>query len=415
VHPVLLEIPLPACTVPLGASLVALALVALLVAALGLRARAPDLVMLGVGAGVASLVAAVRFRGETLAVGPLPIYGFGVFLCGALIAGWVLAQRLAEREGLSRDIIARCYFSTAVSGLVGARVLYVVTNLGDFHSLADVLAFRSGGLVFYGGVLGGFVGSLLSLRGSGVSWLAWADLAAPCLATGSMLGRIGCYLAGCDYGVPLGPNAPRFLARLGTFPRWPDDVAGPVGGSPAWVDQVLYRGLPLDSTSSLPVHPTQLYESIAAGALLAALLALRGRRRFRGQVFLAFVMGYGALRFLLETVRDDPERGLYGPAGAPALVWSLGFLVVVVAFIAGPSGAIASSTGRVASRALAFLAPLALYALVRHGERAEIALSTSQWLAMVTSLAAAVAWRFFDGARKSPPGAPGFTGGTVSS
>jgi phosphatidylglycerol---prolipoprotein diacylglyceryl transferase len=415
VHPVLFEIPLPAWTLPLGPALVGLAFVGLAVAWLGFRARAWDLVALGAGAGVAALLGAARFRGETIALGPMPLYGFGVFLSGALIAGWVLAQRLAEREGLSRDVIARCYFATAVSGLIGARVLYVLTNLRDFHSLADMLAFRSGGLVFYGGVLGGFVGSLVSLRRTRMPWLAWADIAAPCLVTGSMLGRMGCYLAGCDYGVPLGGGAPRFLVRLGTFPRWPDNVAGPVAGSPAWVDHVLYRGLPLDSTASLPVHPTQLYESIAAGALLAALLALRERRRFRGEVFLAFVAGYGAVRFLLETVRDDPERGLYGPAAAPAVLWSVGLLVLGIAFIAGPSRAITSGPARGVSRAVAVLAAVGFYAVLRSGHRTETALSTSQWLAMATSIAAAVAWRFFDGARKSGPSAPGFTGGTVSS
>jgi phosphatidylglycerol:prolipoprotein diacylglycerol transferase len=415
VHPVLLEVPFPAWPVPLGPALAALAVVGFIVAALGARARSWDLVMLGAGAGVASFISALRFRGQTIAMGPMPLYGFGVLFCAALLAGWVLSQRLAHLQGLSGDVIARCYFTTAVSGLAGARVLYVLTNLRDFHSLADVLAFRSGGLVFYGGVLGGFLGSLVSLRRSGVPWLAWADVAAPCLALGSMLGRVGCYLAGCDYGVRLGPNAPRFLVRLGTFPHWPDGVAGPFAGSPAWVDQVLYRNLPLDSATSLPVHPTQLYESVLAGALFAALLGLLPRRRFRGEVFLAFVAGYGALRFLLETVRDDPERGLYGPSGPPALLWSLGFLVLAVAFIAGGSRAITPSPARALSRVSAVFVTLALYLALRSAHRAETALSTSQWIAMLTSIAAAVAWRWFDSAQKSPPNVPGFTDGAVSS
>lgn len=415
VHPVLLQIPLPAWTIPLGPGLAVLALLGLVVAGLGARARSWDLVMVGAGGGIASLLGAVRFRGQTVTLGPMPLYGFGVLLCAALLAGWVLTQRLAVRDGLSREVIARCYFTTAVSGLVGARVLYILTNLGDFHTLADVLAFRSGGLVFYGGALGGFVGSLISLRGSGVPWLAWADVGAPCLAMGSMLGRIGCYLAGCDYGVPLGPNAPRFLVRLGTFPHWPDGVAGPFAGSPAWVDQVLYRNLPADSAASLPVHPTQLYESALAGALFASLWLLLPRRRFQGEVFLAFVAGYGALRFLLETVRDDPERGLYGPFGPAAVLWSLGFLVLTASFIAGASRAIEPMSARALSRVAAVAVTLALYLGLRSAHRADTAFSTSQWIAMLTSVAAAVAWQRFESARKSRPNAPGFTGGAVSS
>jgi phosphatidylglycerol:prolipoprotein diacylglycerol transferase len=120
-------------------------------------------------------------------------------------------------------------------------------------------------------------------------------------------------MAGCDYGKPLGANAPRWLVRLGTFPRWPDDVAGPGAGSPAWVDQVLYRDLPIERTTSMPVHPTELYEALASLAIAVALLQLRTRRAFRGQLFLVFVGAYAVARFFLEMLRDDPERGALGP------------------------------------------------------------------------------------------------------
>ena len=333
----LFRIPLPQGTFALAHALVAVAVAGLIVAELGRRARALDLVLLGVGVAAGCLYSASRSSGVTFELESLPLYGFGVLLCAALVGGWFLTLALAERDGLSRDVIAGCYFTASASGFVGARILYVLTNLGDFHSLADVFAFRSGGLVFYGGVAGGFVGSVVYARRRRIDWFAWADVAAPSLALGSVLGRVGCYLAGCDYGIPLAPSAPAWLTRLGTFPRWPDDVAGPGAGSPAWADQVLYRGLSLDSVASLPVHPTQLYESAAAGALLIFLLALRERAAFRGQVFLAYIGGYGLLRFVLEAVRDDPERGFYGPVVAPRVLVALGLAVVSAALALGPA------------------------------------------------------------------------------
>ncbi len=312
-HPVLFRIPVPQGVVSVAHAAWAFILLGLVVFVLGRRAAALDLAILGAGIALAAVYETFRAGSTTFGFGPIPIYGFGAALCGALVGGWTLTLALGERDGWPRDVMGSAYFTAAVSGILGARLLYVLTNLGEFHSLSDVIAFRSGGLVFYGGVLGGFLGALAYVSKRRVPWLAFADVAAPTLALGSVLGRIGCYLAGCDYGVPLSASAPRWLARLGTFPRWPDGVAGAGAGAPAWIDQVLYRGLPLDAVASRPVHPTELYESVCAALLLGALLWLRPRATFRGQVFFAYMIGYGVLRFLLETVRGDPERGFLGP------------------------------------------------------------------------------------------------------
>jgi phosphatidylglycerol:prolipoprotein diacylglycerol transferase len=356
------------------------------VAVLGRRSKAQDLVIVGAASAAVCLMIAIRGWGQRATLAPMPIYSFGAMLTMGLVFGWLLADRIAKLEGISRDVIAGTYFATGIAGLVGARLLYVLTNLGDFHSVEEALAFNSGGLVFYGAVLGGGAGAWLFLRGKGVPLLAWLDIAATSVCAGAVLGRVGCYLAGCDYGVPLGKGAPGWLARIGTFPRWPDEVAGPTAGSPAWIDHVLRRGLPLDSKASLPVHPTQLYESLALAALLAGLLALRRSRRFRGEVFVAFIMGYGAIRFLIETLRDDPERRLFGPEGSPRVIWAVGALVFAVGFFVGPSRSIRSPVRRTTARAAAFVAPFAV-SLLASGRLGTIALSTSQWIALASFVA----------------------------
>jgi prolipoprotein diacylglyceryl transferase len=234
----------------------------------------------------------------------LPIYSYGVMLGTSMIAAWYLIMWLGEREGFERETLANTFIVTAISAIVGARLLYIVTNPHEFESLGDAVNLRAGGLVAYGGFLGGFLGALAYLRHKKRSLLSFADVAAPTLAMGLMLTRVGCYLYGCDFGGPLGEDAPQWLRDIGTFPHWENDQ-----GSPAWSHHVAEYDLAFDARYSLPVHPTQIYESLAGLALLGATLAMWRVRTFRGQVLLALAMLYGFWRFGIEYVRDDPERG----------------------------------------------------------------------------------------------------------
>ncbi|MEO6602984.1 MAG: prolipoprotein diacylglyceryl transferase family protein, partial [Polyangiaceae bacterium] len=286
-HPVLFEIPLPAWAVPLGPALFALAGLGVLLALLGQRRGAFDLLVIGVLAALTGLVGGFVFSGQEFVLESLPIYSYGAMLCASIVAGWFLTLGLGARAGLPRELLANTYFVTAIAALVGSRVLYVLTNLHEFHDLFDVLAVRRGGLVAYGGFLGGFLGSWGYLRRRGVALLPWGDIAVPSLACGLCLTRIGCYLFGCDFGKPLSAAAPGWLKRLGTFPRWPSDVLDGAG-SPAWLQHVDLRGLSVSSRVSLPVHPTELYESLVGALLLGMLWWLRARKRFDGELFFSF-------------------------------------------------------------------------------------------------------------------------------
>lgn len=234
----------------------------------------------------------------------LPIYSYGVMLGTSLLIAWYIVMWLGEREGCGREVLSTTFIVTALSAMLGARVLYVVTNPHEFDSLLSLVNLRAGGLVAYGGFLGGFLGALAYLRMKGQSLLSFADVTAPTLALGLALTRIGCYLYGCDYGAPLGEDAPEWLRELGTFPHWSNDA-----GSPAWSHHVAEYDLAFEAEHSLPVHPTQLYESLSGVALLFGTLWMWTRRSFRGQVLLALTMSYGVWRFGIEYLRDDPERG----------------------------------------------------------------------------------------------------------
>ncbi len=224
----------------------------------------------------------------------LPLYSYGVMLGLSILAGWMISRYFAERrDGFSESRTGTLYIVTISSAIVGARLLYVLTNLERFDSFAQLFRLNQGGLVAYGGFLGGYVGSALYCRAHKLSILAWADAAVPSMAFGLFLTRIGCLLYGCDYGQ-------LYSGRLAvTFP--PD--------SPCYTEQRIAGLLPEHALRSLPVHPTQLYESAVGVLLFALTLLVWHRRKRRGEVFIAFTMGYGVLRFLLELLRGDTQRG----------------------------------------------------------------------------------------------------------
>jgi phosphatidylglycerol---prolipoprotein diacylglyceryl transferase len=155
----------------------------------------------------------------------------------------------------------------------------------------------SGGLTYYGGFIAASIVAYYRLRKDRFPFFRAADMAGFVIPLGLGFGRMGCVLAGCCFGLPL--DAPFAIV----FPAH----------SAASEKQALLHLLPSSAHVSLPVHPTQLYESAGALALAAFLMLwLHPRKRYDGHVFLAFVAAYAALRFVLEFFRSDDRGGLFG-------------------------------------------------------------------------------------------------------
>ena len=267
----------------------------------------PILFEIPIHPAIISLLAAIGFESGN----SLPIYSYGVMLGTSMILGWNIVMYFGKREKyfgdpkVNEDFLANAFIVCALSAILGARILYMITVPEEFTSWTDVFALRRGGLVAYGGFLGGFLAAIGWVRlYKGVPLLQFADGAAPALGLGLGLTRIGCYMYGCDFGGRLEPNAPAWLRSIGTFPHWHDNA-----GSPAWSWHVQQYDLDYAATSSFPVHPTQLYESLFGLFLFGLCLLVWSRRQFHGQVLLVLTMVYGVWRFLIEIVRDDPGRG----------------------------------------------------------------------------------------------------------
>ena len=230
---------------------------------------------------------------------PVPIFSYGVMLGTSMVVGWFVALRLAKHDGIPSEQAGAVYMWTAVWSIIGARLLYVITEWKEFASPLDVFLLNKGGLVAYGGMIGGFCASWYGCHKRKIHLLRWADVSAPSVVLGTAITRVGCLLYGCDYGRRAAPDLPWAI-------RFPPEA-------PAFHDHVSNFGLDKNALASLPVHPTQIYESLASLALFGLLMYLRRVRKFSGEVFLGWVVGYGVLRSLIEVYRGDADRGSVGP------------------------------------------------------------------------------------------------------
>ncbi len=319
-HPILFQIPqivIKVAALGLMAGGVLGVVLALLPAAVRAKIRFAPATPIWSAIGIAAGVAIVRFASGKLEFwlpatyaarwSALPIYSYGVMLGTSLVVGWYITLGLGARDGLPKDAMANCYVYTAISAVVGARLAFILVNPEQFPTFLDMLKINQGGIVAYGGFLGGLLASWWYMSRQKISLLAWADVASPSLGTGLAITRIGCYLYGCDFGRRLSEHAPSWLRKIGTFPHWTHPAWG--DGSPAFRWHLTHGWIEPTATHALAVHPTELYESVAGLALFGMMMAVRRYRKFRGQVFLSFAMAYAMVRFAIEGLRDDPARG----------------------------------------------------------------------------------------------------------
>ena len=229
-------------------------------------------------------------------LGPIEITGYGLMLMVAfLMGGWLIALQLRQAQ-LKEDYAADMVAAAVIGGIIGAKLWYVALT-GDPDAL-----FSRGGLVWYGGFIGGALAVILN------SWrlrvpLRWTmQLAAPALAAAYALGRVGCFLVNDDYGRP-------------TDLPW--GMKFPEGLPPSTAENLKNLfGIPIpqgvDPATVLAVHPTQLYEVVVMLVAFAVLWSLRRKGHPVGWLFGLYLVFAGIERFLVEILRAKDDRFL-GP------------------------------------------------------------------------------------------------------
>lgn len=266
--------------------------------------------LVGVRPHVVEILA--RYLGPELAQLLVPGYAFMLAL-GAIV-GAMLAVAAAHRDGVARASSVSVLMAAYVSGLAGACAVPAAQALISWTQggpLAPPTGFAAyGGLAF--GTLGGL--AWIRIKHREIDPWRFLDAVAPSLAIGIFFARVGCFLAGCDYGTPTS-------SFVGTaFPR----------GSHAFRDHVARGWIDASATSSLPVHPTELYEAGVGLALFFAVRAMKPNKR--GARFVALVIGYALARSVIELVRGDASRGHLGALSTSQVFAIVTSAVVLAAF-----------------------------------------------------------------------------------
>jgi phosphatidylglycerol:prolipoprotein diacylglycerol transferase len=292
-----------------------------------------------------------------------------------LLSGFLFATAMgavwARRIGESADVVVDLGLAMLLAGVAGSRLLHVVADgyFWDYVHLCtdparvnwpldrseclsaaydgawdatrglchpkgpDCFAwakFWAGGLTYYGGLIGASVVAWFLLRRDRFPFWKAADMAGFAIPLGLVFGRIGCLLAGCCFGATCS------LPWAVSFP-W---------RSAASEAEFKSHLLPSAKMWSLPVHPTQIYESAASLAVAAAcLLWVHPRKRYDGQVFATFLVLYAVARFLLEFLRRDDRGGLLGLSTSQLLGVGLVLCAAAIHGARGRPGPLANQAG----------------------------------------------------------------------
>jgi len=222
-------------------------------------------------------------------IGPLTIRWYGIMVALGFVTAMLYAQRRARRFSMPPEDVENLALFAVVGGLIGARVLYVISNWSEFRTApAEIVRIDHGGLVFYGGLIGGGLAAWRLIRRRKLPVWKTADVVAPAVPLGHAIGRIGCLLNGCCFGRP--------------WTRFPCIQYLP--GSESHHVQIL-KGLVSPDGTPLPVFPTQALASLMNLGIFVTLLALEPRLRRQGQLFALYLMLYSGARFFAEFLRGD--------------------------------------------------------------------------------------------------------------
>jgi len=240
-------------------------------------------------------------------IGPLTLHTYGVLLAVAFLAGLWVASRQARRAGLDAARVTDLGVYVLIAGLLGAKGMLLVVDWSYYsQNWREMLGiFQSGG-VFYGGLLLALPVALWLIRRYGLPVWATTDVLAPGVILGQAIGRLGCLAAGCCHGRAA-------------------DVPWAVTFRDIYAQRTV--GTPVD----VPLHPTQLYESLAALAILTVLLWVAPRKRFHGQVTASYLLLYATARFVIEFFRGDVARGtVFGGALSTSQFIALALVLITL-------------------------------------------------------------------------------------
>ena len=215
-----------------------------------------------------------------LKIGLFHIYSYGVMVALGFAVATFCIYRRAPKFNLERDKVIDVVIIMLVTGIIGARTLYVLLNLDYYHAHPyEILNLSKGGLVWYGAFIPALLASMLYAWRERIKFWPASDLVAPYIALAQSFGRIGCFLNGCCYGVAAPPGYPLAV----TF-----------------------------SHDCVTRHPAQIYSAVALFIIFIILLKWQEREHCEGEIFLGYLVLYPGKRFFMEFLRGDNPKILFG-------------------------------------------------------------------------------------------------------
>lgn len=242
------------------------------------------------------------------------IYWYGVIIGAAVILATILALREAQRTNQNpEDYLDLAMWGMAFA-LIGARLYYVAFSWEDYKGdLLKIFAVREGGLAIYGGIIAGILTAMIFAKRRGLNFWQIADTAAPSVLLGQALGRWGNFFNKEAFGgYTDGLFAMRYLKdQVSNIPQ-----------------SALERMVTVNGAEYIQVQPTFLYESLWSLAVLLMLCIFRRQKKFHGQIFGLYLLGYASGRVWIEGLRTDQLR-----IGQVAVSQALSAFLILLSFV----------------------------------------------------------------------------------
>lgn len=221
-------------------------------------------------------------KNELLQIGPFTVYGYGLMIAVGAISAYLVTELRAKRKGMKYELIFSLFWWCLIGGILGAKLLYLITQIKDIIENPKLLLDVSEGFVVYGGIMGGIFGGFLFIKKHKLNFLEYFDLVMPQIALAQGFGRIGCILAGCCYGVETDSSFSLVFHESHYAPN------------------------------NIPLIPTQPISSVLNFLNFFALLFLSKHVKATGQIAGFYLIFYSAGRYIIEFFRGDLERGTVG-------------------------------------------------------------------------------------------------------
>ncbi|MCR4672905.1 MAG: prolipoprotein diacylglyceryl transferase [Lachnospiraceae bacterium] len=248
---------------------------------------------------------------DLFSIGPFTIHGYGLMIAIGIISAYFTAEHLAKKNGLDPEMMFGLAISVVAAGFAGSKLLYIITVIPEIIKDPSYIKNVTSGWVVYGSLIGGIIALFIYCRVRKINPVAYMDVTLPAVALGQGFGRIGCFLAGCCYGMETDSSFCVIFSHSDYAPN------------------------------GVPLFPSQLVSSALNFLNFAVLFLILKKKPKTGVTSACYLLFYSIGRFCIEFFRGDLERGSVGIFSTSQFIaiWTAVFSVILFIFSNRKKGA----------------------------------------------------------------------------